>query len=456
MPPRIETKGEDMDDRNLSRRGFLEKASAGVAVASFVPAVAPKVSGRPNNLALKGGTPVRSKAFPAWPQTNDLDEANILKSLRNHRWCTFDGEFIPKFEKAWAQRTGTRGSVMTPCGTHALHMAIELLGIGPGDEVLVSPYTYIATIDAILLSYALPVFVDSDIRTFQLDPNDMERRITEHTRAILPVHIYGAPAHMDRILAIAEKHHLDVIEDACQGHLAEWRNKKLGSMGTIGCFSFQESKNLPGGEAGAIDTNREDLIAKAYMYRNFGADPDGPGYRIRGTKYRISDFAAAVLMAQLTRLDAVSETREKHAERLRSGLAKVPGILPQEHYPESTRQNNYVVGLRCDMAQFHGASREQVLKALRAEGIPIGAGYPPLNKEPFLEDNLTSRGFRAVYSRERLDKYRLQNRCPHNDELCATSMTLSQEVLIGSEGDVDDVVEAFAKVQRNAAQIVTS
>ncbi len=442
-----------MDRRNLSRRDFLERASAGAAVAGLVPARARAVTGNPNVLALKGGTPVRTKAFPSWPQTGDLDEANILKSLRNHRWCTFDGEFIPKFEKAWGERVGSRGCVMTPCGTHALHMALEILGIGPGDEVLVSPYTYIATIDAILLCYALPVFVDSDVKTFQLDPDDIERRITEHTRAILPVHIFGAPAHMDKILAVAGKHNLPVIEDACQGHLAEWRGKKLGSMGTVGCFSFQESKNLPGGEAGALVSNREDLIAKAYMFRNFGSDPRGGGYSIRATKYRISDFAAAVLMAQLTRLDDVSGLREKNAAYLRSELAKVPGILPQEHYAESTRQNSYCFGLRYDKAQFQGASRQAFMKALNTEGIPINAGYPPLNKEPFVEDNLKSRGFQAVYSRQRLDRYREQNRCPHNDELCATSMYLSQEVLIGSRSDVDDVIAAFAKVQRSAAHL---
>lgn len=442
-----------MNKRNLSRREFLEKASAGVAVTSLVPARAPAVAGNPNTLALKGGTPVRTKAFPTWPQTHELDEANILKSLRNHRWCTFDGEFIPKFEKAWAERLGVGGCVITPCGTHALHMAIELLGIGPGDEVLVSPYTYIATVDAIMLSYALPVFVDSDVRTFQLDPDDIEHRITEHTRAIMPVHILGAPAHMDKILAIAKRHHLPLIEDACQGHLAEWRGKKVGTFGNIGCFSFQETKNLPGGEAGALVSNDKDLIAKAYMFRNFGSDPKGEGYKIRGTKYRISDFAAAVLMAQLTRLDEVSETRERHAAYLRAELDKVPGIMPQEHYPESTRQNNYCFGLRYDKAQFHGASREGFIKALNAEGVPIGAGYPPLNQEPFIEDNLNSRGFRAIYSQERLDQYRKQNHCPHNDELCATSMYMSQEVLIGSKGDVDDVVEAFAKVQRNAAEL---
>ncbi len=422
-------------------------------MASIVPTRAPALSRNPNTLALKGGTPVRTKAFPTWPQTNDRDEANILKSLRNHRWCTFDGEFIPKFEKAWAERLGAGGCVITPCGTHALHMALEVLAIGPGDEVLVSPYTYIATVDAILLCYALPVFVDSDIRTFQMDPDDIERRITEHTRAIMPVHIFGAPAHMDKILAVAGKHNLPVIEDACQAHLAEWRGKKLGTLGTIGCFSFQESKNLPGGEAGALVSNREELIAKAYMFRNFGSDPKGVGYTMRGTKYRISDFAAAVLMAQLTRLDEVSLIREKHGAYLRSELRKVPGIMPQEHYPESTRQNNYCFGIRFDKQQFHGSSREKVIKALNAEGIPVGAGYPPLNKEPFLEDNLNSRGFRAVYSRQRLDKYREQNYCAQNDELCASSMYMSHEVLIGSKSDVDDVIGAFAKVQQNATQL---
>jgi len=444
-----------MRNQALTRREFLEKTSGGLAAAGLaVPAAAAAVSANPGALAIHGGTPVRTAKFPTWPQTAELDETNILKSLRSHRWCTFDGEFIPKFEKAWAQRVGTKGCVMTPCGTHALHMALEILGIGPGDEVLVSPYTYIATIDAIMLCYALPVFVDSDLRTFQLDPDDIERHITEHTRAILPVHIFGGAANLDKVMAVAEKHHLNVVEDACQGHLAEWRGKKVGSYGTVGCFSFQESKNLPGGEAGALVSNRMDLIEKAYSFRDFGrSSKPGGGYAIRGTKYRISDFAAAVLMAQLTRLDEVSQKREAHAARLREGLKNVPGILPQESYEEGNRHNNYCFGLRYDKTQFGGAPREKFIAAINAEGIPVGAGYTPLNKEPFIEENLKSRGFRAIYSRERLERYRKENHCPHNDELCATSMYLGQEVLIGSTQDVDDVVEAFAKVQKNAATL---
>jgi len=442
-----------MRDHGLTRRQFLERTSAGLAVASVVPKAA-AVSGNPNVLALRGGTPVRTKPFPSWPQASALDEANVVKSVRNRRWCTMDGEFVPKFEKAWAAKLGVKGCVSTPCGTHALHMALEILGIGPGDEVIVSPYTFVATIDAITMAYALPVFVDSDIRTFQLDPDDIEHRITENTRAIMPVHIFGGSAHMDKILAIAEKHNLPVIEDACQGHLAEWRGKKLGALGTIGCFSFQETKNIPGGEAGALVTNREDLIAKAYMFRNFGRDPKNAGHYVaRATKYRISDFAPAVLMAQLERAEGFAAIREKNAAYLRAELKKIPGIMPQEHYLESTRQNYYVFGFRYDKSRFSGASRQKLIDALIAEGIPTEAGYPPLNKEPYLEDNLGSRGYRAIYGQARLDRYREQNQCPHNDELCATSLFFEQTVLIGSKSDVDDIVEAFAKIQKNAAAL---
>jgi len=433
----------------LTRREFMTTASAGLAAASVVPRSAAAAPGNPNALALKGGTPVRTKPFPIWPQTSEVDEQYILKSLRNHRWCTFDGEFIPKFEKSWAEKIGAHGCVMTPCGTHALHMAVELLGIGPGDEVLVAPFTYIATIDAIMLSYALPVFVDTDLKTFQMDPSDIEHRITEHTRAIMPVHILGGAANMDEILAIAQRHNLPVIEDACQGQLAEWRGKKLGTMGKIGCFSFQESKVIPGGEAGALVSADQELIDKAYSFRDFGRDLKGnKGYVMRGHKYRISDFAAAVLMAQLTRLDDVCATREMHATYLRKELRNIPGLLPQENYEQSTRHNYYVFGLRYDADQFHGMTRAKFVEAMNAEGIPMATIYPPLNKEPFIEASLSSRHFQAVFSKERLDRYREQNHCPNNDKLCDTCLSVEHQVLIGTQRDVDDVLEACAKVQK--------
>jgi perosamine synthetase len=440
-------------NENLNRREFLGRTALGLGVASSSLAWAAR-PGNPNALALKGGTPVRTKPFPNWPQTAEIDEKNILKSLRNHHWCTYDGEFIPRFEKAWAQRVGTAGCVMTPCGTHALHTALTLLDISPGDEVIVSPYTYIATIDVILLNYALPVFADTDLNTFQIDPDDIEHRITEQTRALLPVHIFGEPAHMDKILAIARKHNLPVIEDACQAHTAEWRGKKVGSLGTIGSFSFQETKVLPGGEAGALVSNNKDLIAKAYSFRDFGRDSKRPShYKTRGTKYRISDFPAAVLMAQLTRLDELCAKREKHAAYLKAELKEIPGIMPQEHYPESTRQTCLEIGLRYDSRHFSGVSREQFAKALQAEGIPVGPTYYPLNKEAFIEEALNSRGYRRVFSKQRLDRYREQNHLPRNDELCATELGMDQHVLMGTQQDVDDILEACHKVSKNAAAL---
>lgn len=439
-----------MQKTTLSRREFLGKTSVGLAAAGAVPRIL-AVPGNPNALAIKGGSPVRSAPFPDWPQTSEVDEQNILKSLRNHRWCTMDGEFIPKFEKAWAGKVGSRGCVITPCGTHALQMALELLGVGPGDEVITSPYTYIATVDAIMMGYSLPVFADSDLKTFQLDPDDVEHRITRNTRALMPVHIYGAPAHLDKILAIGKKHNIPVIEDACQAHQAEWKGKKVGTLGTLGCFSFQETKVLPGGEAGALVSDDEELIAKAYMFRNFGGDPKTHQYMTRGFKYRISDFAAAVLMGQLERYEDVCLKREKHAAYLRAELKNVPGFIVQEHYPESTRQNHYCFGVRYDPEHFKNLPREKVVAALNAEGMMAAAGYSPLNKEPFMERSLNLRGFRAVFSQERLDKYRRENSLPQNDQLCSTAFFLEQNMLIGEKSDVDDVLEAFEKVAKNAS-----
>jgi perosamine synthetase len=444
-----------MKKNSLTRREFLEKTTASVAVAAAVP-VRAAMPNNANTLAVRGGTPVRTKPFPSWPQTDRTDEEDILKSLRNHRWCTFDGEFIPKFEKAWAEKVGARGCVMTPCGTHALHTALNVLDVGPGDEVIVAPFTYIATVDVILMCYALPVFADTDPKTFQIDPDDIEHRITEHTRAILPVHISGAPAHLDKILAIAKRHNLPVIEDACQAHTAEWRGKRAGTLGTIGCFSFQESKVLPGGEAGALVSDNEDLLAKAYCFRDFGRAPKRPTadpYVMRGTKYRISDFAAAVLMAQLTRFDEICLVREKNAAYLREEIKKVPGIFPQEHYPESTRQTYLDFTLRYDKTYFNHVPCGKLIEALNAEGIPVGGEYPPLNGGAYLENTLSSRAYRAVFSEQRLARYREQNRCPHNDEICATTLGLAQSALIGPREDMDDVVEAFAKVQKSAAKL---
>jgi dTDP-4-amino-4,6-dideoxygalactose transaminase len=195
----------------------------------------------------------------------------------------------------------------------------------------------------------------------------------------------------------------------------------------------------------------EELIEKAYMFRNFGADPKTHQYVTRGFKYRISDFAAAVLMGELERYQELCAKREAHAAYLIEELKRIPGFAVQENYPQSTRQNHYCFGVRCDTDHFKGLPQDKVANALAAEGILAGAGYSPLNKQPFIERSLNSRGFRAVCSRERLEKcLRDNSHLPKNDQLCATAFYLEQNVLLGEKSDVDDVLTAFDKVQKNA------
>src|SRR5262249_7554550 len=229
-----------MPSNHLNRRSFLQRASAGAAGLSLAAsAVAADESAATNakaTLAALGGKPVRTERFPSWPVIGKHDREAWLKVLDEGRWCRLDGNYANTFEKAYAEKTGTKHCTATANGTSALFASLNALGVGPGDEVLVPPYTFVATINAVLLQHALPVFVDTDRQTFQMDARKIEAAITPKTTCIIPVHLGGNAADLDAILAIGRKHNLPVIEDTCQAHLGEWRGKKLGSYGVCGCF----------------------------------------------------------------------------------------------------------------------------------------------------------------------------------------------------------------------------
>jgi dTDP-4-amino-4,6-dideoxygalactose transaminase len=261
-----------MDKKNFSRREFLATASAG-AVAAAASGTVPAFAGRgrkAGKLAIKGGKPVRTKPFQKWPIWDTSAEKDVISVLRSGKWFRGAGEVVTKFEKAYADLLGVKRCVCTVNGTNSLLTAMHALDVGVGDEVVVSPYTFIATYNVVIGSCALPVFADTDPETFQINPDKIEERITERTRAILPVHILGIPANMDRIMAIAKKHNLVVIEDACQAWMAEWRGKKCGTVGDLGCFSFQNSKHLPIGEGGAVIGNDEELMDNRNQPQNDG------------------------------------------------------------------------------------------------------------------------------------------------------------------------------------------
>ena len=219
-----------------------------------------------------------------------------MEVLRKGQWCRIDGDYANRFEETWARMMGAKHCVAVANGTSALITSLAALGIGPGDEVIVPPYTFVATINAVLMHHALPVFVDTDPETFQIDARQLESAITEHTACILPVHLGGSAADMDTILAVAARHKLPVVEDACQAALAEWKGKKLSTLGDLGCFSFQASKNLNSGEGGAILTNDDRLALECRSFQNNGrATVGGLSYARNGANLRMTEFQAALL-----------------------------------------------------------------------------------------------------------------------------------------------------------------
>ncbi len=443
----------------LTRRHFLGGALAGAAGLGFAAMPksngVPKANGKP---ALLGGTPVRTEPFPSWPVIRNNDEKAWMQVLGKGRWNRLDGTYAELFEKTWAKTLGAKYCLATSSGTAALFTSLNALGIGPGDEVLVPPYTFVATINVVLLQLALPVFVDTDPETFQIDARTIEAAITPRTACILPVHIGGSAADMDTILAVAKKHKLPVLEDACQAHLAEWRHQKVSTLGDLGCFSFQASKNLNSGEGGAILSNNQELIEWCASFHNQGrgSAKSSFSYVRNGCNLRMTEFQAALLLEQLTRVEEQSRSREQNAAYLTSQLREIPGITPARMYEGCTRNAYHLYMFRYDKTHFAGLPRSRFLRAMRAEGIPCSRGYSPLNKEPFLKETLNSRAYNSIYSPQRLAEYKERNQLPANDKLCEEGVWFTQTMLLGPRQDMDHIAEAVRKIQAHAGELTHS
>lgn len=437
---------------DLTRRKLLGAASTGLLVTHAARAA---VSDKP---AVMGGNPVRTAPFPSWPVIAENEERAWMKVLRGGKWNRLDGDCARQFEETWAATLGAKHCLATANGTSALIISLNALGVGPGDEVIAPPYTFVATINAVLMQHAIPIFVDTDPETFQIDAGKIEAAITERTRCILPVHLGGSPADMDAILEIGRKHNLPVVEDACQAHLAEWRHRKVSTLGALGCFSFQASKNLNSGEGGAILTNDTELYRVCQSFHNNGRGNTGSGfgYVRNGANLRITEFQAVLLTEQLKRVEDQSRRREQNAAYLTGQLAEIPGIRPARMYPGATRNAYHLYMFRYDKAGFANIPRTQFLKALEAEGIPCSGGYSPLNKEPFLKNTFDSRGYRAIYPAKRLDEWFERNQCPANDQLCEEAVWFTQTMLLGTREDMDQIAGAVRKIQRQAGMLARS
>ncbi len=440
-----------MKEHDLTRRTFIAAASAGsLAAASAAPAAMARKAGK---LALLGGEPVRKgKAWPEWPIVDDKLLDAIVKTTKSGIWCRIQSATgtVATFEKEWAAMTGARFCVATGSGTQALHTCVEALGIGAGDEVITSPYTDPGTIESILSARALPVLADLDPASYQLDPDDVEKRITENTRAIMPVHMMGQPAHLERILAIAAKRKLAVIEDACQAHLSVYRGKQLGTIAPLGCFSFQTSKTIACGEGGAVIGSDEELMDRCYTVHNHGTNRRGRTETI-GPKYRMNEFEAAVLLAQLATARERFVRRNENAAHLTERLKGCPGIVPQKLYEGTASGSFYLYAMSYKKEHFGGVDRARFLKAVAAEGVSLSPYIERgLHREPWVDHVVNDKVYRKMYSEGRLKRFREEMSCPRCDQVCEEmAMIWASGPLLGTRADMDDIADAILKVYEN-------
>jgi dTDP-4-amino-4,6-dideoxygalactose transaminase len=443
-----------------SRRSFLKRTPAlGAATSSLgvtLSAVnAPTGIGKP---ALLGGPKVRSEAFPSWPVSGEPEAQALVDTLRSGKWYRGNGSQTKKFEEAFRSLTGARHCLATANGTSALYVCANALGIEPGDEVIVPPYTFIATINVVLRQHALPVFVDTDINTFQMNPKKIEAAISPLTKAIVPVHLGGSACDLGAILSLSRKHGISVIEDACQAHLAEWRGRKVGTYGKAGCFSFQASKNLTSGEGGAILTDDEEVYNQCYTFHNNGSGLKAPGgnfaYAGTGDNRRMVEMEAALLLQQMTRLEEQTNCRTSNALYLTSLLKEIPGIVPAQMCEGCTRNAYHLYMFRYQKAEFGGLPRGTFLKALAAEGIPASRGYLPLNREPFLKTALESRAYKKLFPENILKNWVERNECPENNKLCEQAVWFTQNMFLGTKSDMDQIADAIRKIRTHTAELM--
>ena len=417
-------------------------------------AAATVVSGAGSKPALLGGEPVRKAAFPGWPVWNSNDEAAWMGVLRSGKWYRGSGKAVDAFEAKFAAALGVPHCLAVANGTAALLTALHGLDVQAGDEVIVPPYTFIATVNAVLAKSALPVFVDTDARTFQMDASKIEAAVTERTVAVIPVHIAGAPPNLDKVMEVGRRRKLKVLEDAAQAHLGEWRGRKLGTLADAGTFSFQASKNLNAGEGGAVVSSNSDFIERCYAYHTNSSPRKGSQVSpAQGVNLRLTEFQATLLTTQMDRLEAQAKMRDANAAYLTQLLSEIPGITPAMLEDGCTRSAWHLYMFRYEAAQFSGLPRARFLAALGAEGVPCSSGYGPLNKQPFLENVLRGRGYQRLFSAERLRRWRERNECPVNDKLCGEAVWFTQTMLLGGRTDMEQIAAAISKIRIHSAEL---
>jgi dTDP-4-amino-4,6-dideoxygalactose transaminase len=408
-------------------------------------------------LAIHGGPPVRTAPFPSWPVFDQREEEALLRALRSGKWGRLDGAEVERFERRFAEYHQAKHGIAVVNGTVALRVVLMAAGLETGDEVIVPPYTFLATATAVVEANGTPVFADIELSTLNIDPRSIETALSPRTRAIIPVHLAGLPVDMDAIKTIAERHGLTVIEDAAHAHGAQYKGRRVGAIGDLGTFSFQSTKNLTCGEGGIILTNNDQLAERCRSIHNCGRIPGGAWYEhhLISGNYRLGEFQGAVLNSQFDRFDAQARTRAENGNYLAERLKQIPGVFPQASGRDCTRHGYHLFVFRIDPSVL-GVSRDVFIEALSAEGIPACAGYMlPLYRQPLFQNRAFGPFTGYRHAQPDID-YR-QTQCPNCETICgAQGGWLEQSLLLGSRQDMDDIVDAFEKVQEHCHELAAA
>lgn len=402
------------------------------------------------HLAITGGDPVRTRPFTEWPVYDDREKQALIETLESREWGIGSTQ-TESFEREFADFCQAKYAVACTNGTDAIYIALQALGIGPGDEVIIPPYTFIATGIGVLMTGATPVFADIHPGCYNLDPESAAKAITPNTKAIIPVHIAGNPANMDGILELAKQHNLFVMEDSAQAHGAEWRGTRVGALGDLGTFSFQSSKNLSAGEGGAIVTNNEELYERVRSFTNCGRVKGGAWYdhhELAGN-HRLGAFQSAVMRVGLTRIEEQMKTREANANYLRSLLGGIEGVDMTSMHPNATRNAYHLGILRYNAEAFGGLAKAKFVEALEKEGIDCASGYLPLYKYYYFQHFAEQTpGYEALY-KGKVDYSSVH--CPVTERISDHEAVWTfHEMYLGDKSDMDDIAEAISKIQKHA------
>lgn len=414
-------------------------------------------------LAICGGKAINPGGYTwvRWPEIDDEEISAVQKVVESGQWWRYtEGKEseVTLFEKEFAVYHDAEYCLAVSNGTSAIQVALKALGIEAGDEVIVPAITFIASASAVILAQGIPVFADIKAETCQIDPDSVEEKITENTKAILVVHYGGYPVDMDAILEIAKNHNLFVVEDCAHAHGTEWKGRKVGAIGDIGAFSFQQSKSLTCGEGGAIVTDNEELYEKAYAYHHVWRAMESAKYEhtIIGPNFRLTEFQGAILRSQLKRLPRQTEIRMKNANLLSERLEEIKGIEPLQPDKRITQRGYYFYCLRYHQEEFGGLPREKLLEALKGEGTPLGIGLgDPVYHLPAFQNQHFGRTGCPISCEKYKGKIDYTKvKCPVAEKVSYKEhLTLSNHTLL-EERNIQALLEALKKVQKYQKEIL--